>query len=192
MDPPSPRVTLLEAVRREIRSRHLSIRTEQQYVYWIRWFVRFHRRRHPREMRAAEVEAFLSMLAGERHASPSTHSQALSALLSLYRAVLKQDLPWLDKLQRPKRPQRLPVVMAPEEVAAALSHLDGQHALLGRLLYGTGMRIMEALRLRVKDVDFSRNTLFVRSGKSNKDRALMLPQALARELRAQLAYANSL
>ncbi len=192
MEPAAPRVTLLEVVRREIRTRHLSLRTEQQYVYWIRWFVRFHRRRHPRDMGAAEVEAFLTMLASERRASPSTHSQALSALLFLYRAVLKQDLPWLTKLARPKRPQRLPVVMTMEEVAAALSHLEGQYSLLGRLLYGTGMRIMEALRLRVKDVDFAHNTLVVRSGKGNKDRALMLPQALVPDLRAQLVHAKAL
>lgn len=191
MDPATPRVMLLDVVRREMRTRHLSLRTEQQYVYWIRWFVRFHRRRHPREMGAPEVEAFLAMLASERGASPSTHNQALSALLFLYRAVLKQDLPWLDKLARPKRPRPLPVVMTMEEVAAALSLLEGQYALLGRLLYGTGMRIMEALRLRVKDVDFAHSTLIVRSGKGNKDRALMLPQALVPGLRAQLAHARA-
>jgi integron integrase len=184
--------TLLNAVRREIRARHLSIRTEQQYVYWIRWFVRRNLPRHPRDMGTTEVEAFLSMLANERRASASTHNQALSALLFLYRAVLKQDLPWLDRLERPKRPLRLPVVMTVEEVAAALAHLEGQHALLARLLYGTGMRIMEALRLRVKDVDFARLTLIVRSGKGNKDRALMLPQALVADLRAQLAHSKSL
>lgn len=183
---------LLDAVRREMRTRHLSIRTEQQYVYWIRWFVRFHGRRHPREMGAAEVEAFLGMLANERHVSASTHSQAMSALVFLYRAVLKQQLPWLDHLERPRRALRLPVVLTVDEVAAALGNLEGQHALLGRLLYGTGMRIMEALRLRVKDVDFARLTLIVRSGKGDKDRALMLPQALVSDLRAQFAYSQSL
>src|SRR5882724_9176600 len=154
MEPPSLKpTTLVDVVRREIRARHLSIRTEQQYVYWIRWFVRNNLPRHPRDMGAGEVEAFLSMLANERQVSASTHNQALSALLFLYRAVLKQDLPWLDRLERPKRPLRLPVVMTVEEVAAVLA----------RLLYGTGMRIMEALRLRVKDVDFGRLTLIVRS-----------------------------
>jgi len=184
--------TLLEAMLREIRARHLSIRTEQQYVYWIRWFIRHHRPRHPRDMGAAEVGAFLAMLANERHVSASTHNQALSALLFLYRAVLQQDLPWLDRIERPKRPRHLPVVLTVDEVAAALANLEGEHALLARLLYGTGMRIMEALRLRVKDVDFARLTIIVRSGKGNKDRALMLPQALVADLRAQLAYSRSL
>jgi integron integrase len=164
----------------------MSLRTEQQYVYWVRDFVRFHGRRHPREMGAAEVEAYLSMLASERSVASSTHNQALSALLFLYRAVLKLELPWMTSLQRPRRPQRLPVILTVDEVVAVLSHLDGEHALLARLLYGTGMRIMEALRLRAKDVDFARQTLIVREGKGNKDRALMLPQTLAADLRAQL------
>lgn len=193
MDPsPVPKPTLLDAVRREIRTRHLSIRTEQQYVYWVRWFVRHFQRRHPRDLGATEVQAFLAMLANERHVSASTHNQALSALLFLYRAVLKQELPWLDQLERPKRPQRLPVILTVDEVDAVLARLDGEHALLARLLYGTGMRIMEALRLRVKDVDFAQRTLIVREGKGNKDRALMLPEALADDLRAQLACARSL
>jgi integron integrase len=131
-------------------------------------------------------------LAAERRVSESTHNQALSALLFLYRAVLKQELPWLDRLERPKRPLRLPIIMTVAEVAAIIAQLDGQHALLARLLYGTGMRIMEALRLRVKDIDFARLTLIVRSGKGNKDRALMLPLALVSELRAQLAHSRSL
>jgi integron integrase len=189
---PPPSLTLLEAVRREIRARHLSIRTEQQYVYWVRCFVRHFQRRHPRELGAAEVEAFLAMLANERRVSASTHNQALSALLFLYRAVLKQELPWLDKLQRPRRAQRLPVILTVEEVQAVLARMDGEHALLARLLYGTGMRIMEALRLRVKDVDFAHCTLIVREGKGNKDRTLMLPQALEDGLRAQLGCARSL
>jgi site-specific recombinase XerD len=114
-------LSLLDAVRREIRTRHLSIRTEQQYVYWIRGFVRHFQRRHPREMGAAEVQSFLSMLANERRVSASTHNQALSALLFLYRAVLKQELPWLDQLERPRRPQRLPVILAVDEVQAVLA-----------------------------------------------------------------------
>ncbi len=189
---PTPGVTLLEAMRRAIRTRHLSIRTEEQYVYWVRWFVRHFQRRHPREMGAAEVQEFLAMLANERGVSASTHNQALSALLFLYRAVLRQDLPWMDQIERPKRPQRLPVILTVEEVQAVLARMDGEHALLARLLYGTGMRIMEALRLRVKDVDFARRTLIVREGKGNKDRALMLPDALADDLRAQLACSRAL
>ena len=193
MDSPSePRLTLLDAVRREIRTRHFSIRTEQQYVYWVRWFVRHFQRRHPRDMGAAEVQSFLAMLANERQVSASTHNQALSALLFLYRAVLKQELPWLDQIERPRRPQRLPVILTIEEVAAVLARMDGEHGLLARLLYGTGMRIMEALRLRVKDVDFERLTLIVREGKGNKDRALMLPQTLVADLRAQMACSKSL
>jgi integron integrase len=175
-----------------MRTRHLSLRTEQQYVYWIRWFVRHHGRRHPRQMGAAEVQAFLSMLATERRVSASTHNQALSALLFLYRAVLGHDLPWLDGLQRPRRPQRLPVILTVDEVRAVIGAMEGTHALLARLLYGTGMRIMEALRLRVKDVDFARRTLIVREGKGGKDRALMLPESLAGDLRAQLVSSRAL
>ncbi len=187
-----PKLTLLEAVRREIRTRHMSIRTEEQYVYWIRAYVRHHGLRHPRDMGPAEVESFLSMLATERRVSASTHNQALSALLFLYRAVLKQDLPWLEGLERPRTPRRLPVILTVDEVADALVHLQGEHALLARLLYGTGMRIMEALRLRVKDIDFARHTIIVREGKGNKDRALMLPEMLADDMRAQLRYSRSL
>jgi integrase len=153
----------------------------------VRDFVRFHGRRHPRELGAAEVEAYLTMLANRRRVAAATHNQALSALLFLYRAVLKVELPWLDNLQRPRRPQRLPVVLSVEEVNAVLSQLHGEYGLLARLLYGTGMRISEALRLRVKDVDFDRLALVVRGGKGDKDRALMLPRSLVAELRAQLA-----
>lgn len=188
--PSSP--TLLDVVRREIRARHMSLRTEGTYVYWVRDFVRFHGRRHPREMGPSEVEAYLSMLANRRRVAASTHNQALSALLFLYRAVLKVELPWLQNLQRPRRPLRLPVVLSVAEVSAVLSRMAGEYGLLARLLYGTGMRINEALQLRVKDVDFDRLTLVVRQGKGDKDRALMLPRTLAPDLRAQLAYSHSL
>jgi integron integrase len=188
--PPSP--TLLEVLRREIRARHMSLRTEDTYVYWVRDFVRYHGRRHPRDMGPADAEAYLSMLANRRRVAASTHNQALSALLFLYRAVLKVELPWLQNLQRPKRPQRLPVVLTVDEVTAVLSRMAGEYGLLARLLYGTGMRINEALHLRVKDVDFDRLTLVARQGKGDKDRALMLPQALVADLRAQLAYSRSL
>jgi len=186
------RPTLLDVVRRAIRARHLSIRTEQQYVYWIRSFVRHHGHRHPRQLGPDEVRTFLSMLASERHVSASTHNQALSALLFLYRTVLGQELPWLDSLERPRRPERLPIVLSTAEVRAVLAQLDGEHGLLARLLYGTGMRIMEALRLRVKDVCFDRRTLLVRQGKGRKDRALMLPDSLAPDLRVQLARSRLL
>lgn len=143
-------------------------------------------------MGPSEVEVYLSMLANRRRVAASTHNQALSALLFLYRAVRKVELPWLQNLQRPKRPQRLPVVLTVEEVTAVLSRMAGEYGLLARLLYGTGMRVNEALRLRVKDVDFERLTLVVRQGKGDKDRALMLPQALVADLRAQLGYSRSL
>jgi integron integrase len=188
----TPSSTLVDVLRREIRARHMSLRTEDTYVYWARDFIRFHGRRHPRDMGAAEVEAYLSMLANRRRVAPSTHNQALSALLFLYRAVLKVELPWLDNLQRPRRPQRLPVVLSVDEVTAVLSRMQGEYGLLARLLYGTGMRISEALRLRVKDVDFDRLTLVVREGKGDKDRALMLPQSLVADLRAQLSYSHLL
>jgi site-specific recombinase XerD len=139
----SPSPTLVDVLQREIRARHMSLRTEDTYVYWARDFIRFHGRRHPREMGAAEVEAHLAMLANRRGVAASTHNQALSALLFLYRAVLKVELPWLDQLQRPRRPQRLPVVLSVEEVTAVLSRMRGEHGLLARLLYGTGMRICE-------------------------------------------------
>jgi len=129
-------------------------------------------------MAAAEVETFLATLANERRVSASTHNQALSALLFLYRAVLKQELPWMDRIGRPKGPQRLPVILTVEEVRAVLARIQGEHALLARLLYGTGMRIMGALRLRVTDVHFARGTLIVREGKGKKDRALMLRDTL--------------
>jgi integron integrase len=170
----------------------MSLRTEDTYVYWVRDFVRYHGRRHPRDMGPAHVEAYLSMLPNRRRLAASTHNQALSALLFLYRAVLKVELPWRQNLHRPKRPQRLPVVLPVEEVTAMLSRMAGEYGLLARLLYGTGMRINEALRLRLKDVDFDRLTLVVRQGKGDKDRALMLPQALVADLRAQLAYSRSL
>lgn len=155
-------------------------------------FVRHFQRRHPRELGAPEVEAFLAMLANERRVSASAHNPALSALLFLYRAGLEQVLPWLDSLQRPRRVQRLPVILTVGQVQAVLARMEGEHALLARLRYGTGMRLMEALWLRVKDVDFAHRTLIVREGKGNKDRTLMLPQALEDGLRAQLGCARSL
>lgn len=170
----------------------MSLRTEDAYVYWVRDFVRFHERRHPRDMGPADVEAYLTMLANRRRVAASTHNQALSALLFLYRAVLRIELPWLENLQRPRRPQRLPVVLTVEEVTAVLAHMPVEYGLLARLLYGTGMRIHEALRMRIKDVDFDRLTLVVRESKGNKDRALMLPQSLVADLRAQIRYSHSL
>jgi integron integrase len=191
--PPPLRATrLLDQVRERLRYGHYSLSTERSYVYWIRWFVRFHGLRHPRDMGAAEVEAFLSWLANRRGASASTHKQALSALVFLYRQVLRADLPWLQEIGRPRTPQRLPVVLSRGEVQQLLAATTGEHHLVFRLLYGTGMRKMEALRLRVKDVDFERRLIVVREGKGNKDRITMLPSALVPDLQQQLAYARTL
>jgi site-specific recombinase XerD len=175
-----------------LRYAHYSLSTERSYVYWVRWFVRFHGLRHPRQMGAAEVEGFLTWLANRHGASVSTHRQALSALVFLYKQVLGIDLPWLQEIGRPRVPKRLPVVMSRIEVQHLLQATTGQHQLVFRLLYGTGMRKMEALRLRVKDVDFDRNLIVVREGKGNKDRITMLPSALVADLQKQLAYARSL
>ena len=152
-EPPAPPLTavrLLDQVRERIRYKHYSLRTEQQYVYWVRAFVRFHALRHPREMGAPEVEQFLSWLAVERKVAVSTHKQALAALLFLYRSVLGVDLPWLSQFERPKTPVRLPTVLPRGEVSALLNAIEGPVGDLAGLVYGTGMRLMEALRLGVK------------------------------------------
>lgn len=187
---PAPR--LLDQLRARVRYLHYSLRTEQAYVHWVRAFVRFHGLRHPAEMGADEVEGFLSHLVSQREVAPATHRQALSALLFLYRQVLGQDLPWMSQLARPVPKRRLPVVLAPDEVARVLSLLEGEHRLFGQLLYGTGLRLAEALNLRVKDLVFSQQTLLVRAGKGGKDRAVMLPTALVQPLQAQLSRIHAL
>lgn len=181
-------VKLLDRLRERIRLMHYSRRTEDTYVYWCRAFIRFHGLRHPVEMGKEEVESFLTHLAVERQVAVSTHRQALSALLFLYGKVLEVQLPWMAEIGRPVPKRRLPVVLTPEEVTAVLTGLDGEHLLLARLLYGTGLRITEALQLRVKDLDFGQRAIFVREGKGGKDRVVMLPQALLADLRAQLAH----
>lgn len=189
----SPR--LLDQVRERIRYLHYSLSTEKAYLHWVRFFIRWHGRggvmRHPRDMGAAEVEAFLTMLATERHVSASTHNQALSAILFLYREVLGVDLPWLEGVNRPAQKRRIPSVLTRDEVAALFQFLDADMRLLAQLLYGTGMRLMEGLRLRIKDVDFDRQVIIVREAKGNKDRVVMLPRILAPTLRAQLLHARS-
>ena len=191
---PALRATrLLDQVRERARYLHYSLRTEQVYVHWVRAFVRFHGCcSHPRDMGAAEVEAFLSWLAAEKRVAVSTHKQALSALLFLYQRVLGLDVPWLRAIGRPQSPRRLPVVLAADAVARLLDAMQGRHRLLAQLLYGTGLRISEALQLRVKDVDFERRTLVVRCGKGGKDRAVMLPAAIVAPLREQLAHSRLL
>lgn len=183
---PLPATRLLDQVRERIRYLHYSRRTEEAYVYWVKAFIRFHGMRHPLEMGAPEVEAFLRHQVAQRTIAGNTHKQALSALLFLYGKVLGQSLPWMGELQRPKAAQRLPVVLTQEEVGRVLAALPAQHRLLGQLLYGTGMRLMEGLRLRVKDIDFDHRAIIVREGKGAKDRTVMLPDSLVLPLRQHL------
>ena len=179
---------LLDLVREKLRLLHYSIRTEDQYVQWIKRFILFHGKRHPREMGGGEVTAFLTDLAVRGKVAASTQNQALSALLFLYREVLAVDLPWMDEVVRAKRPARLPVVLTQNEVAAVLLRMQGVYALMAQLLYGTGMRLMECVRLRVKDVDFERLEIVVRDGKGAKDRVTMLPQKTVAPLQEHLRH----
>ena len=184
--------TLIGRVREAVRYRHYSIRTERAYVEWVRRFVRFHDMRHPRDMGAPEVRAFLGHLSGELKVSASTHHQALAALLFLYGRVLGVELPWLAELERPKKPKRVPVVLGHQEVERLLAMLEGTHQLMARLLYGTGMRLMECVRLRVKDVDFERGEILIRDGKGAKDRVTVLPASLVADLQAHLVRVRRL
>src|SRR5574340_429543 len=183
--PPKPR--LLDQMRAVIRVKHYSLRTEKTYLSWVRHFIHWSGLRHPADMGAAEIEAFLSMLANQRDVAASTQNQALAALLFLSKQVLVIDLPWLDGITRAKKPARLPVVLSQAEVRAVLGHTKGTSGLIIRMLYGTGMRLMEAMRLRVKDVDFDANIILVRGGNGDKDRVVPLPATLAQPLRDQLA-----
>ena len=184
LPPTAPK--LLDRVRAVARVRHLSRRTEKSYVAWIRRFVLFHGKRHPADMGPAEMTAFLSALATEGRVAASTQNQALAALLFLYRGVLEREVPWLDELVRARRPARLPVVLSRDEVAPVLRQLCGAPRLMGVLLYGAGLRLLECARLRVQDVDFDRGQLMVRAGKGNRDRSTLLPSAVRPALRAQL------
>ena len=186
------RKRLLEEVRDRVRFKHYSLRTEDAYIQWIRRFVIFHGMRHPREMGAPEVERFLTHLAVEKKVSASTQNQAKSALLFLYQQVLQQSLPWLDGIAPAKVSKRLPVVLTLPEVDALFVHVHGTSGLILRLIYGTGMRIMECLRLRVKDLEFSRNEIVVREGKGAKDRVTMLPACLSETLRVHLLRVRQL
>ena len=190
--PPLRATRLLDQLRERIRYRHLSLSTERSYAYWIRSFIRFHGLRHPRELGGAEVEAFLSHLANKLAAAPSTHKQALAALLFLYKHVIGVELPWMKEIGRPQTPVRLPVVLSRQEVSRLLAAMKGVEGCMAQLLYGTGLRKMECLRLRVKDLDFDRGLIIVREGKGKKDRITMLPAALVPALREQLAYSRAL
>jgi integron integrase len=186
------RPRLLDERRSRLRVRNYAYRTEQVYVDWVRRYILFHGKRHPREMGAAEVSAFLSHLAVHRSVSASTQNQAKSAVLFLYQHVLGIDLPWLSEVVSAKVPRRLPVVLTSREVRSLLLSLDGTMWLVASLLYGTGMRVLEALRLRVKDVEFERREIIVREGKGAKDRVTVLPENLSRPLRTHLESARLL
>lgn len=184
--PDSPR--LLDRVRARLRVKHYSMRTETAYLGWVKRYIYFHGKRHPAEMGRSELEAFLSSLAVERNVSAATQNQALSALLFLYREVLEIELPWLDNVTRAKKPARLPTVLTREETVALLDRIDeGEIKLIVRLLYGSGLRLLEGLRLRVKDVDLSRRELIVRDGKGGKDRVTMIATQLVEPLRLRIA-----
>ena len=183
---------LLERVRGCCRFRHYSLRTEQAYVAWIWRYIRANGGSHPRRLGKRELEAFLTRLATEGRVAASTQNQALSALLFLYQDVLCMDLPWLEDVTRAKRPRRVPVVLSRDEIDRVLTMLDGQAWLQAALLYGSGLRLMECIRLRVKDVDFDRREITVRAGKGNQDRRVPLPQRLAEPLAQAIARATSI
>ena len=182
----------MEQLRRRLRVKHYSLRTEAIYLGWVRRFILANGKRHPREMGAPEVEAFLSRLANEGRVAASTQNQALSALLFLYKEVLGIELPWMEQLTRARRPRRLPTVLSVGEVNGILVRMDGRPWLIASLLYGSGLRLMECLRLRVKDVDFQRNEILVRDGKGGKDRRTMLPRALVEPLQREIERARLL
>jgi integron integrase len=183
---------LLDRVRISLRSRHYSVRTEEAYLGWIKRFILFHHKKHPALMGGDEVNAFLSSLAVERHVTASTQNQALSALLFLYRHVLSDPLPWINDIIRASRPTHLPVVLMPDEVRTVLNRLTGPTGLVALLLYGSGLRLLEALTLRVQDLDFGRRQITVRSPKGNRDRVTMLPFSAIDPLRAHLDGARSI
>ncbi len=177
---------LIDQTRNVLRLFHYSIRTEETYIQWIKRYIFFHNKRHPKDMGEKEIRSFLTYLAVDKHVAASTQNQALSAILFLYKRVLDVELDWIDDVVRAKRPKYLPVVLSREEVMELLGSMSGSNALIAKLLYGSGMRLMEALRLRVQDIDFSRNQIVVRSGKGNKDRLTTLPSTLIDELKLQL------
>ncbi len=183
---------LLDLVREKLRVKHYALRTEQSYVDWIKRYIYFHGKKHPKDLGAQEVEAFLTHLAVAGKVAASTQNQAKSALLFLYREVLAIQLPWLDNVIQAKVPKKIPVVLTVSEVQEVLSRLRGSHLLIASLLYGGGMRLMEVLRLRVKDVDFAQHEIIVREGKGFKDRVTMLPESMAAPLKAHLAKVKAL
>ena len=181
---------LIEQVRDRMRRLGLATRTEEAYVGWIRRFILAHGKRHPRDMGAREVESFLTVLATRGQVAAATQNQALAALLFLYRQVLGIDLPWMDEIRRAKRPERVPLVLGREEVRAVLAEMRGPTWLMASLLYGSGLRLLECLRLRIQDVDFGRREITVRNGKGGKDRRTMLPAGLVEPLLGQVVEAR--
>ena len=183
---------LMDQIRAAIRTRHYSLRTEEAYCHWVKRFILFHGKRHPSEMGEVEITAFLTELAVERNVAASTQNQALAAILFLYKQVLGRDLDWMDSIVRAKRPRYLPVVLTRNEVRLLLGVVRGTNRLIAWLLYGAGLRLTEALRLRVQDVDFGMKQLVVRSGKGDKDRVTVLPGKLAPDLKAHLQRVKKL
>lgn len=182
--PAEPR--FLDQVANACRVKHLAYRTEQSYVSWVKRFVLFHNKRHPRDMGPVEVRAFLTHLAVNRRVSASTQNQALNAIVFMYREVVRRDPGDFGEFDRAKRPKRLPTVLTRDEVKRVLVHMEGTHGLMARLLYGTGMRLMECVQLRIKDVDFTQGTITVRSGKGDKDRTTILPESIREQLESQI------
>lgn len=183
---------LLDQTRDALRVRHYSLRTEATYIQWIRRFILFHGKRHPSEMGEREITAFLTDLAVNRQVAASTQNQALAAILFLYKEVLERELDWMDGMVRAKRPQRIPEVLSPEQVRKLIDQLQGTYRLMAQLLYGTGMRLMETVRLRVRDVDFHYRQITVRNGKGGKDRVTVLPGSLLEPLKLHLLRVKAL
>ena len=183
---------LLDRVRWHLRVKHYSIRTEQAYVDWIRRYILFHSKRHPNEMGEREITEFLTHLAVEKHVAAATQNQAFAALLFLYQQVLERKLDFINNVERVKRPAKLPVVFTPAEARAVLAHLKADYRLMAELLYGSGLRLMECLRLRIKDIDFGYNRITVRDAKGSRDRVTLLPQRLQRPLRGQITRVEEL
>ena len=188
--PPTP-PKLLDQVRAELRTRHYSIRTEQTYIDWIKRFIIFHKKQHPKNLGAAQVQAFLNHLAVNRNVASSTQNQALNALVFLYKQVLQQDFGMLDDVKRAKRPARLPVVLTREEVQGIFVHMKGVFKLMAQLLYGTGMRQMECVRLRIQDIDFGYRQIVIRDAKGHKDRITVLPVTLIPALQEHLKWVKA-
>jgi len=172
--------------------KHYSKRTEKTYVAWIKRFILFHDKRHPRDMNRRHVESFLSHLATDRNVAAATQNQALNAIIFLYKEVLERDLPWMEDVVRAKRPTRIPVVLTAQETARVLAHLGGRNKLMASILYGSGLRLMEAVRLRIKDVDFGYRQIVVRNGKGGKDRVTPLPDSISSDLHEQIDKAGNL